>query len=46
MNVLLINASPKTNGNTAIALQEVQNELEKQGIETNLVHIGNKDIRG
>jgi len=46
MKVLLINGSPKKDGNTAIALREVQGTLEKEGIETELIHIGNKDIRG
>ncbi len=46
MKVLLINGSPKKEGNTAIALREVQGTLEAEGIETELIHIGNKDIRG
>ncbi len=46
MNVLLINGSPKPNGNTAIALQEMVNVFEQEGIETEILHIGNKDIRG
>ena len=35
MKVLLINGSPKPNGNTAIALQEMVKVLEKEQIETN-----------
>lgn len=46
MKVLLINGSPKANGNTAIALQEMVKVFEQEGIETELLHIGNKDIRG
>ena len=46
MKVLLINGSPKANGNTAIALQEMIKVFESQGIETELLHIGGKDIRG
>ena len=46
MKVLLINGSPKANGNTAIALQEMVNVFEQEGIETEILHIGNKDIRG
>lgn len=46
MKVLLINGSPKKNGNTFIALSEVQKTLEAEGIETALIHIGHKDIHG
>lgn len=46
MNVLLINGSPKANGNTAIALQEMVKVFEQEGMETEILHIGNKDIRG
>lgn len=46
MKILLINGSPKKEGNTYIALHEVQKSLEADGIETELIHIGNKNIRG
>lgn len=46
MKVLLINGSPKTKGCTYTALREVADELEKQQIETEIFHIGNKPIRG
>ena len=46
MKVLLINGSPHANGCTFTALNIVANELEKNGIETEIVHIGNKVIRG
>lgn len=46
MKVLLINGSPKREGNTYIALHEVQKTLETEGIETELIHIGHKGIRG
>ncbi len=46
MKVLLINGSPKANGNTALALAEAKKVFEKNGIETEIIHIGNKDIRG
>lgn len=46
MKVLLINGSPHREGNTAIALHEVQKTLEADGIETELTHIGHKDIHG
>ncbi len=44
--VLLINGSPNAHGCTYTALHIVAEELEKNGIETEIVHIGHKDIRG
>ncbi len=46
MKALLINASPRANGCTFTALTELANTLESQGIEAEIVHVGNKDIRG
>lgn len=46
MKVLLINGSPKTNGNTARALEEMVTVFAQEGVETEIVHVGNKDIRG
>ena len=46
MKVLLINGSPHTTGCVARALREVAESLEQQGIETQTLHIGNRDIRG
>lgn len=46
MKVLLINGSPRKDGNTAIALNEMIKVFEKEGIETEIMHIGHKDIRG
>lgn len=46
MKILLINGSPKKEGNTFIALSEVQKTLETEGIETELIHIGHKAIHG
>ena len=46
MKVLLINGSPRKQGNTAIALTEVSKQLEKNGIESEIIWIGNKPIRG
>ncbi len=44
--VLLVNGSPHPNGCTAAALKEMIPVLEREGIETELIHIGNRDIRG
>ena len=46
MKVIILNGSPKPNGNTSIALAEMEKVFEKEGIETELIHVGNKDIRG
>lgn len=46
MKVLMINGSPRPNGNTARALHEMEKVFAQEGIETEIVHIGNKDIRG
>lgn len=44
--VLLINGSPRKQGNTFVALNEVANALNEQGIETEIAWIGTKAIRG
>lgn len=46
MKVLMINGSPRVNGNTSVALAEMAKVFEKNGIETEIVQIGNKAIRG
>ena len=46
MKVLMINGSPHANGNTSIALHEMEKEFEKNGIEVEMLHIGTKNIRG
>ena len=46
MKVIAVNGSPKENGNTAQALQVLLGEVQKKGIETELVTIGNTMIRG
>lgn len=46
MKVLMINGSPNREGCTYTALSEVARTLEKHGIESEIVHVGNKDIRG
>ena len=44
--VLLINGSPKEKGCTFTALDEMIRIFTQEGIETELVHIGNRDVRG
>ena len=46
MKVLLINGSPHSNGNTFLALEEMRKVFEANGVETELMQVGNKPIRG
>lgn len=46
MKVLLVNGSPRVNGNTALALENMVKTFHEEGIETEVVNIGNKAIRG
>ena len=46
MKVLMINGSPRKEGNTSIALQEMEKIFQAEGIEVETVSIGGKDIRG
>ena len=45
MNVLLINGSPHANGNTAVALREMERIFQENQVETEWIQVGNKDIR-
>ncbi len=46
MKVLLINGSPRPNGNTALGLREMEAVFHAQGIETETIQVGNQAIRG
>ena len=46
MKVLMINGSPRRDGNTSIALAEMQKVFAEEGIEVEVLQVGNKDIRG
>lgn len=46
MKVLLINGSPNVKGCTYTALKEVSETLNQEGVKTEIIHVGNKDIRG
>ena len=46
LNVLIINGSPRINGNTSVAIDELVRTFENDNIGTEVVQIGNKDIRG
>ncbi len=46
MKVLILNGSPKDNGNTAMALNEMRAVFEAEGIEVDYVHVGHLTIKG
>lgn len=46
MKVLMLNGSPKTNGNTAAALAEMAAVFAREGIETEIVQVGSLPVRG
>ncbi|MBD5158341.1 MAG: flavodoxin family protein [Butyrivibrio sp.] len=46
MKVLMINGSPHKEGNTYIALREMEKIFREEGVESEILHIGNMDIRG
>ena len=46
MKVLIINGSPRIDGNTTIAINDLIKTFDNEKIETEIVQIGNKDIRG
>ena len=44
MKVLMLNGSPRTKGNTFIALEEMKKVFETEGVEAEIVQVGNKVI--
>ena len=46
MKVLILNGSPKANGNTMVAVNEMIKVFDEEGVETEVVQVGNKDVRG
>lgn len=46
MKVLMINGSPRRGGNTAIALAEMEKIFAEEGIETEILQVGDRDVRG
>ena len=46
MEVLMINCRPLKGGNTYIALHEMEKVFKEEGVEVELLHIGNKAVRG
>lgn len=45
-NVLIINGSPRVDGNTSIAINELVKTFDKNEIATEIINIGSNDIRG
>ena len=46
MKVLLITVSPKVKGNTALALENMAQVFAEQGIEAEIIQVGNQPVRG
>ena len=46
MKVLIINGSPRSGGNTSLAIDEAARVLQEEGMETEVVNVGNKPVRG
>lgn len=46
LKVLILNGSPRKNGNTSIAIREMENIFAQNGVETKTVQIGQMDVRG
>jgi multimeric flavodoxin WrbA len=46
MKVLILNGSPKADGNTAIAIDEMVKVFDQEGVESEIIQVGNKDVRG
>ncbi len=46
MKVLILNGSPRMEGNTSIATREMVQVFEKEGVEAEVVQIGNQNVRG
>ena len=46
MKVLLLNGSANRKGNTFTALSEIAKKLEKNGVESEIMQLGNKPVRG
>lgn len=46
MKVLILNGSPRKDGNTSLAVKEIEKTLNENGVDTEVVQIGDKEIRG
>ena len=46
MKILMLNGSPRPHGNTAAAMEEMEKVCAAEGLETELIQVGSRDIRG
>lgn len=46
MKVLVLNGSPRKDGNTSVAISQMQEIFEKEGVKVEVVQVGNREIRG
>lgn len=46
MKVLILNGSPRVNGNTSIAVRELSTVFAQEGVDCEVLQVGQKDIRG
>ena len=46
LRVLMINGSPRANGNTSVGLKEMEKIFQENGVEVETVVVGNKSVRG
>lgn len=46
MKVLIVNGSPRVQGNTTVAVKEMEKVFEENGVEVDTFQIGNQDVRG
>ena len=46
MKVLMLNGSPRPEGNTSAALREMEQIFRAEGVETEIIQVGARDIRG
>ena len=46
LRVLMINGSPRANGNTSVGLKEMEKIFQENGVEVETVVVGNKPVRG
>lgn len=46
MKALMINGSPRKGGNTYLALKEMQKIFDEEGVESEIIQVGNQSIRG
>ena len=46
MKVLMVNGSPRRDGNTSLALAEMEKVFQQEGIQVEKVSLGTQDIRG